>query len=154
MKRLLLIALFAATPALAQLPDPGSPAHRTAREAMMLLRSPVTPSHTLDMCPSAEALRDSMYVAAATGMTRDQLVEDFVARYGEEVRLLPRRSDFGLAAWIAPPALLLLGLAFVAGRMRRMRRTFSGAEERGLTDAERAELDAALRGYDAEESNV
>lgn len=153
--RILLLAalLLSAGPLAAQaarLPEPGSAAHRTAREAMVLLRSPVTPSHTLDMCPSAEAMRDSMYLAAATGLSRDQLIEDFVARYGEEVRLLPKRSDFGIAAWLAPPLLLLAGLGFVWARMHRMRGAQAGPAQRTLTDEERAQLDAALRGFDAE----
>ena len=40
-----------------------------ARAAMFRLRSPVTPSHTLDMCPAAEAeaLRDTLRIAAAYG---------------------------------------------------------------------------------------
>lgn len=154
MRILLLAILLLAAPAAAQLPEPGSPAHRTAREAMALLRSPITPSHTLDMCPSAEAQRDTMYRAAATGMSRDQLIEDFVARYGEQVRLLPKRSGFGIFAWLAPPALLILGVAFVWGRMHRMRGAAAGPAERALTEEERAQLDAALRGFDTERAGA
>ena len=150
MRRFLVLAVLLAAPAAAQsLPAPGTPAYRTAREAMVLLRSPVTPSHTLDMCPSAEPQRDSMYMAAATGMSRDQLIEDFVARHGEEVRLLPRRSDFGIWAWLAPPALLIIGFAFIWGRMQRMRGRGGTQPVRALSDEERAQLDAALRGYEA-----
>jgi cytochrome c-type biogenesis protein CcmH/NrfF len=147
---LLLLLLLLAAPVAAQMPEAGSPSYETARAAMAELRSPVTPFHTLDMCPSAQAQRDSMYLAAASGMSKEQLVEDFVARHGERVRLLPKRSGFGIWAWIAPPGLLLLGLGFVAARLRRMRGVRTGPAERALTDEERAQLDAALRGFDAE----
>ena len=151
--RLLLAAILVllAAPAAAQsIPQPGSEAHRTAREAMALLRSPVTPSHTLDMCPSAEAHRDTVYMAAATGMSRDQLIEDFVARHGEQVRLLPKRSGFGLWAWVATPLVLLIGLGAVVVGMKRMRGHSVPVAARALTDEERAQLETALRGFDRE----
>jgi cytochrome c-type biogenesis protein CcmH/NrfF len=118
---------------------------------MALIRSPFFVAHTLDMCPNAgsDVLRDSVRMAAASGMTRDQIIEDFVARHGEQLRLLPKRSGFGLWAWIAPPALLLLGVGFVAARLRRMR-GHAPYGQRALTDEERSQLDAALRGFDAE----
>jgi cytochrome c-type biogenesis protein CcmH/NrfF len=154
MRRLLMVILLAlAAPAAAQRPEPGSPAWQTARAAMMELRSPVTPSHTLDMCPSAEAQRDTMYLAAATGLSREQLVEDFIARYGEQVRLLPRKQGFGWWAWLATPAVLLLGLGLVARKIAALRGRADPAT-RPLTDEERAQLETALRGLDSEEARV
>src|SRR5690606_36180755 len=73
----------------------------TAHDAMRMLRSPVTPFHTVDMCPSVPELRDSIRVAAVQGMTTDEIVEDVLARYGEQVRLLPKKRGAGLLAWIA-----------------------------------------------------
>ena len=153
-RAMVLVAVILAAPAAAQLvrPEPGTPAWETARAAMMELRSPVTPSHTLDMCPSAEAQRDTMFMAAAAGASKEQLVEDFIARYGEQVRLLPKRQGFGWMAWIATPLVLLVGLALVAAKISRMRGRAEPAT-RPLTDEERAQLDQAMRGLEAEEVN-
>lgn len=127
-------------------------AERVAREAMSQLRSPYFAGHTLDMCPSADALRDTVFAAAASGESVDALREGVIARYGEELRILPRREGVGLWAWLAPPAVLLLGLATVIGRLRSLRG--SGREEdqaRALSVDERAELDAALAAFDRDD---
>jgi cytochrome c-type biogenesis protein CcmH/NrfF len=163
MKRILFaagMALLLVSPCAAQaptaLPPQGSASDNVAREAMALIRSPFFVAHTLDMCPNAgsDVLRDSVRMAAASGMTRDQIIEDFVARHGEQLRLLPRRSGFGLWAWLAPPGLLLMGLGFVTARMRRMRGTGRTSADRELSAQEREELEAALRGFDAREAAV
>ncbi|HEX6926197.1 MAG TPA: cytochrome c-type biogenesis protein CcmH [Longimicrobiaceae bacterium] len=125
---------------------------RTAVAAMERLRSPVTPFHTVDMCPSVPALRDTIRLAAAQGMTTEQIVEDVVARYGEEVRLLPKRSGVGLLAWIATPLLLLAGAVLVFVRLRRGQETLAAVgerqEESDLTEEERDRLAAALRDWE------
>jgi cytochrome c-type biogenesis protein CcmH/NrfF len=121
----------------------------TAVAAMERLRSPVTPFHTVDMCPSVQPLRDSIRVAAAEGMSTDQIVEDVVARYGEEIRLLPKRSGVGLLAWIATPILLLVGAGLVAARLRRGQAVAAeeAEVEEEITDEERARLTAALHDW-------
>lgn len=121
---------------------------RAAVAAMSQLRSPVTPFHTVDMCPSVPALRDSIRVAAASGMTTDEMVEDVIARHGEHLRLLPKRRGVGLLAWIATPLLLLAGAGLIASRLRRGQ---SAAMERAdveaastLSEAERARIASAF----------
>lgn len=145
---LALCAILLALPIEAQVavPEMTPEQERTAHEAMLRLRSPVTPFHTVDMCPSVPALRDSIRVAAAEGMSRDEIVEGVIARYGEQVRLLPKRSGPGLLAWIATPILLLLGAGLIAARLRRGQAAAAAdyAPEEGLTEEERARLAAAL----------
>ena len=70
--RLLLIALtlgLLATPAVAQIavPELTPEQERTAHEAMLRLRSPVTPFHTVDMCPSVPATVDRTSARALAG---------------------------------------------------------------------------------------
>lgn len=150
--------LSAAAPLAAQAPevvlDPATEAK--AREAMMQLRSPVTVYHTLDMCPdpAAAALRDTVRMAAQRGDTPEQMVEDVVARRGERLRLAPRQEGVGLWAWLAPPAVLLLGVFVVGTKLRRMRRRqgpYTPAEAAPLSSDERASLDAALKEYEGAE---
>lgn len=151
---LVLLATATLTPARAQLqvPELTPEQERTAVAAMEQLRSPVTPFHTVDMCPSVPALRDSIRLAAAQGMTTEEIVEDVVARYGEEVRLLPKRSGVGLIAWIATPLLLLAGAVLVVVRLRRGQEALAAAGEAqpedDLTEEERERLAAALSDWE------
>ena len=55
------------------------------------------------------------------GETREEIVEGVIARYGEEVRLLPKRSGAGLLAWIATPLLMLVGAGLIIAHLRRGR---------------------------------
>lgn len=150
---LALVALaLAHGPAAAQeaKPDHGPDAEAVAHEAMTQLRSPVTASHTLDMCPAAEAiaLRDTVRLAAAQGQTVDEIVEGVVSRYGERVRTLPRREGFGLWAWLAPPLALGLGAIGVAFAARRLRGRNPVPAGPPISAEERARLDAAIRSFD------
>jgi cytochrome c-type biogenesis protein CcmH len=132
-------------------------AHRIAVEAETQLRSPVTPGHTLDMCPSveAQALRDTVQTMALAGMTSDQIVETVIARRGEELRIVPRHSGTGLLAWLAPPLVLLLGGGFVAARLRALRGRGDAqpsAPPTPISGDDREILDRALREMEREEA--
>lgn len=121
-----------------------------ARSAMEQLRSPVTPSHTVDMCPSVGAMRDSIRVAAASGWTSSQIVEDVIARHGEQLRLVPKKSGTGLLAWLATPLVLLVGAALITRRLRQARadaERFPVAAST-ISDADRDRVAAALRQYE------
>lgn len=148
-----MVATFAAFGTTAQAQAGGALPPQTedvATEAMSRLRSPYTASHTVDMCPSAGALRDSIRVAAASGQSTEQIVEDVIARHGEQLRLLPKGSGAGIWAWILPPLVLLMGGAAVAYRLRNR----SGADGKtpsdgpGVSDAEREEIAAAMREWE------
>jgi cytochrome c-type biogenesis protein CcmH/NrfF len=124
---------------------------------MTRLRSPITPSHTLDMCPAEEAnaLRDSIRVAALNGMSADRIVEDVIARHGEQVRLIPKRSGFGLAAWLLTPLALIVGGALVALRLRTLRQSGPAPLAAGgaaLSTEDQDALAAALRDFERTET--
>lgn len=118
----------------------------TAEAAMSQLRSPYTAYHTVDMCPSADALRDSIRVAAVGGMSTNEIVEDVIARHGEELRILPKRSGPGLWAWLLPPLVIVAGAAGIANRLRKSKPVapLSGH----ISEEERGELAAALRDWE------
>ena len=122
---------------------------KIAVEAMTRLKSPVTPFHTVDMCPSVPALRDSIRVMAASGMTSEAIVEDVISRHGEQLRILPKRSGVGLVAWIATPLLLIAGATLIAMRVRRGQREAPlPTAAAPLSADDKRELAAALRDYD------
>lgn len=122
---------------------------RTANAAMTQLRSPVTPFHTVDMCPSTPELRDSIRVMAAAGWTTDEIVEDVIARHGEHLRVLPKRRGAGLLAWVATPLVLLLGAGLIIARLRSDRQQAPPpVSSASLSDAERERVAAALRAWE------
>lgn len=154
---LLAAALLAlAAPLRAQEDAAAPPTHSTeavAHAAMTQLRSPVTAFHTLDMCPDAAAvaLRDTVRMEAAAGRTTDEIIESVIARRGEELRIVPKRSGVGLWAWIVPPAVLLGGLFLVGGWLRRSRANAApDPEPESLSGADRERLAAALAEMDRE----
>lgn len=151
-----LLAVALAAPLRAQSTAPAD-AERVAHAAMTQLRSPVTPFHTLDMCPDAgaAALRDTVRAEAARGMTAQQIVEGVIARRGEQLRIVPKRSGFGLWAWVAPVAVLLGGLAVVGAWLRKSRANAAPDPMPGsLSGEDREELAAALAEWDAEPEEV
>jgi cytochrome c-type biogenesis protein CcmH/NrfF len=149
-------ALGAAAPVSAQGVDTGR-AQDVARAAEEQLRSPVTPSHTLDMCPSAEAqaLRDTVFAMAVAGMSSPRIVERVIATRGEQMRIVPRQSGAGLWAWVLPPLVLVAGTVVVVLGLMRLRRGRAGVPEAPaevLSDDERARVDAALRQFERGEA--
>ena len=108
----------------------------------------------LEVCPTreAEALRDSIQLGAAEGLSADSLVEWMIAGHGEEYRAWPKRSGAGLLAWVAPPLALLMGLAVVVVVLRRLMGRETGvAGSGGLSDEEQARLDEAMAELEAME---
>ena len=134
-----------------------TPPEQVARAAEEQLRSPVTPSHTLDMCPSAEAgaLRDTVMREALAGRTVSQIVEGVIARRGEQMRIVPKESGVGLWAWVLPPSILVLGAGVVALRITQLKRGQKGIlpiADPTISDDERARVEAALRQFERGEA--
>ena len=146
------LLLSATTPLHAQVG--ADPAHGAdaANSAISQLRSPYCPGLMLEVCPSwqAELLRDSIRDLAAAGHTSDEIVEWTLARHGEEWRAVPKRNGWGLWAWLAPPLVLLGGLALVWGKLRSLRRSRGSDREPAapeLSTEDKEELAAALRDW-------
>jgi cytochrome c-type biogenesis protein CcmH len=132
-------------------------ARKTAVEAETQLRSPVTPGHTLDMCPSGEAmaLRDTVLTMASAGMSADRIVQTVIANRGEQMRIVPEHRGTGLLAWIAPPVVLLVGGGLLLGKMKRMRARSGFApavHAHSISADDRAVLDRALAELEREEA--
>ena len=102
------------------------------------LQCPVCTSESIADSPSqvARDLYQLIEEQVAGGWTDDQVVEFFIATYGEQVLLDPKRGGTGVVLWIAPIAALAIGGAVIAGRRAR--------DGREVSDAERARITAAL----------
>ena len=97
------------------------------------------PGETIDQSQVVLAVQMRAVVRErlAEGMTREEVIQFFVDRYGEEVLAAPPREGFNLIAWIVPIAAVALGAAAVALVVRSMRRSAEGAaahSEEGLEE--------------------
>ncbi|HEX2207465.1 MAG TPA: cytochrome c-type biogenesis protein CcmH [Longimicrobium sp.] len=147
------LMLVVAGPLPAQVGD--EQARKAADAAISRVRSPYCPGLMLEVCPStqAEALRDSIRQMAAQGQSANAIVEDVLARHGEEWRAVPKRSGAGLLAWLILPMALVVGGLVLWGRIRVMRSSGPAPAAAGaqVSDDERARLDAALREFEQAE---
>ena len=82
-----------------------------AYELASQLMSPYCPGRTLSDCPSPQAgtLRMWIIVQESAGRSKDEVLEELYARFGDQLRGAPRAEGFGIAAYAIPV------LAFVGG---------------------------------------
>ena len=143
-RALVALALFAANPAVAVLPDemlPDQAQEQRARALSKDLRCVVCQNQSIDDsdAPLARDLRVLVREQIAGGKS-DAEVRDFVVeRYGNFILLKPPVEGDTLLLWAGPFAVLLLGAAgMIAWQRSRPAATPDAAP---LTDAESAELD-------------
>jgi len=65
-------------------------------------------------CGSADGMLARLDTEVAAGRTDDAIMAIFVAEYGNGVTIKPKASGFGLLAWMAPIALLMVGAVAMA----------------------------------------
>jgi cytochrome c-type biogenesis protein CcmH len=100
--------------------------------------------------PQADRERDFIRTLIAQGLTKDEIKDELVAQYGEEVLSTPGGSGFDLTAWLLPIAGLIAGIAGIGLALVRWRRRGDhgepGAPAPAAEDSER--LDDDLARYD------
>jgi cytochrome c-type biogenesis protein CcmH/NrfF len=115
---LVCVCVLAAAPANAD--DAGADAVALARELM----SPFCPGLLLVDCQSSGAyeLRTEIRDRLGRGDTRDDIVNELVARFGPHVRAVPTPEGLGLVVWAFPGVLGAATLLVLARRLRRATR--------------------------------
>jgi cytochrome c-type biogenesis protein CcmH len=85
------------------------------------LRCPVCQGMPIGESPSetAQAMMKRVRELHAEGKSHQEILDYFVARYGEWVLLRPEARGFRLVVWLMPPLGLLLGLAAIFAYVRR-----------------------------------
>jgi len=85
------------------------------------LRCPVCQGMPIGESPSetAQAMMKRVRELHAEGKSHQEILDYFVARYGEWVLLRPEARGFRLVVWVLPPVGLLLGLAAIFAYVRR-----------------------------------
>lgn len=88
------------------------------------LYCPVCEQTPLDDCDTRAChdWRDLIRQKLEQGETEEEIINYFVANYGEQVLASPPPRGFNLAAWLMPGAAFGLGLAWLGRQMRRWSR--------------------------------
>ena len=125
--------------------------HPEAAEAISKLRSPFCPGLMLEVCTSsqAEALRDSIHLAAGEGLDADSLVERMLGRLRRGIPCLPQARGSGTAG--VGNAAVRTSRGTWTGRGRAAADAGPGGaahDSAALTDEERAQLDEALAEFE------
>lgn len=119
--------------------SPPSDADRVAHLAS-ILKCPVCASESIGSSPSdlARELHVVIEERVAEGWSDDEIVDFFVATYGDDVLLDPPGGGRTALLWILPMLAAIAGVVVVASRRRR-------AAAPVLGDADRRRVEAALR---------
>jgi cytochrome c-type biogenesis protein CcmH/NrfF len=73
-------------------------------------------------CGRAATMRGDVERMARAGMTGEEIVDDYVAKHGEQIRIAPTASGFNLVAWVGPTIGLVAATAFLLLVLRRWQR--------------------------------
>ena len=117
-----LVTLVACAPAAAQT-DTEIDIDTRARALFRTIMSPYCPGSLLNECPSSQAavLRDSVRARLTRGQTPEQIRQDLVGIYGEEILASPPLQGMGGLAWLGAVVAFLGGLALAALWLRHRR---------------------------------
>ena len=88
------------------------------------LYCPVCPNTPLDVCETkaCEDWRAQIRDQLSEGWTDQQIIDYFVAQYGERVLAEPQRKGFTSLVWFLPLIVVLVGLAIVYEILRNWRK--------------------------------
>jgi cytochrome c-type biogenesis protein CcmH len=117
---LLLLALPAEPAPLSPMPAVVARDLDTAHQLGAMLRCPVCQGMPISESPAqmAQDMMTRVRDMLREGKSRQQILDYFVARYGEWVLLEPKAEGLNLTLWILPLAALAFGFSVVLRRLR------------------------------------
>ena len=90
--------------------------------------------------PQAIQEREFIRERIAQGLSKEEIKDELVAEFGEEVLAVPGSDGFDLAAWLVPGIAIIAAAIAIALGLRRWRR--DGGDEDGGSAEPRDELSA------------
>lgn len=102
----------------------GAQTEEGVRRVARQLQCPVCEGQTVAESNAglAQDMRAVIRTKLASGETDEQILDSFVAAYGEGILSEPPKRGAGLGVWLAPGLVLLAGAALLAGLARRWTR--------------------------------
>lgn len=124
-----LVFLFAAAPVMAEDPPVPQDIYQEAQRIGAELRCPVCTGQSLVESNSevAQEMRDKIVEMLRQGKTRQEILDHFVAQYGDWILNSPPARGAGLVAWLVPPAALVAGALVLVWFIRRRQPAPHGA---------------------------
>lgn len=61
----------------------------------------------------AESAKEDIRQRLASGQTKEQIIADYVAQYGEQILAVPGKTGFNMVAWVLPPLAAIGGTILV-----------------------------------------
>ena len=125
---ILLLTIFASLLAVsvvyAQDGGPGTPTDNDVNRVAKQLYCPVCPNTPLDVCETkaCEDWRAQIRDQLSEGWTDQQVIDYFVAQYGERVLAEPQRKGFTSLVWFLPAIVSLVGLGVVYEVLKNWRK--------------------------------
>ena len=109
----LLWGLLVVSVVLAQGGGPGGATHNDVNRVAKQLYCPVCPNTPLDVCETqaCQDWRELIRQKLSTGESDQQIVNYFVAQYGQRVLAQPTAKGLNLLVWLMPAIALIAGLA-------------------------------------------
>lgn len=103
---------------------PGTPSDNDVNRVAKQLYCPVCPNTPLDVCETkaCEDWRAQIRDQLAEGWTDQEVIDYFVAQYGERVLAEPQRKGFTSLVWFLPLIVVLVGLGIVYEILRNWRK--------------------------------
>lgn len=108
----------------AQGEQPGYPTDNDVNLIAKKLYCPVCPNTPLDVCETkaCQDWRAQIRDQLSAGWTEQQVIEYFVAQYGERVLAEPQRKGFTSLVWFLPVIVVLIGLGIVYEVLKNWKR--------------------------------
>lgn len=74
------------------------------------------------VCTTREEMKGLIREKLNQGRTQQEIIQSFVAKYGEKVLASPSKTGFNLTVWLAPIAAILLGGVVIYATVKKMLR--------------------------------
>jgi cytochrome c-type biogenesis protein CcmH len=120
----ILASFLAVSVVYAQEGGPGNPSDNDVNRVAKQLYCPVCPNTPLDVCETkaCEDWRAQIRDQLSEGWTDQQIMDYFVAQYGERVLAEPQQTGFTSLVWFLPLIVVLVGLGIVYEILRNWRK--------------------------------
>ncbi|MBL7995097.1 cytochrome c-type biogenesis protein CcmH [bacterium] len=101
---------------------------------------------------SSDKIKKEIGTALSEGLTEEQIINRFIAEYGERILAIPRASGFNWMLWVLPALFLLAGSIVVVMILRHishLRPSVEVSQPQSINDAGLKRIERELEEFDA-----